>query len=564
MAKTRLAKSARGEFQRDLGWEFDGHRFKSHRFRVGTDAREAMIRIVRLEQIWEAVEGRWRQTQARSKPARPVWDATTLLIANAARKGEQRVTIHPLHEMPDWAWAVEFQELVKDFPMMQIVPPSPEAVEHGKRWWENHAKRSASQFQPVLEKLRNSGHRLHQALDDYAEWIPTKYQTLESDGTRHTSDWGQSQLANVKRLKERHADIPLSMLTLVKCEEMLEFWAQRPPKKNSSTAIAIATAENHILQLKMFFKWLHKRRDQYGWAKPSDLADIRVRVLETEAERTSQNSPIQVDTYSVEELTTLYQHATPLERLYMLLALNCGFGQEAISALRRNLCWLEKAHPCRHLMLGFSSTDKDSFIFSNRSKTKVYGEWKLWPQTVAGLKWQLQRATGDRLFTRHDGRSLTAQTACGKRGKAIANAWYRLVARAQKSDPALQSLSFNKLRKTAGNMIRHIAGGEIHGIFTCHGTPVESDDLADLYSNRPFGKQHKAIENAYERYKPIFKAVADPFGGARKDFRGNPGLPVLTAHRIVEMRKEGVPINEVAKQLGVSRMTVLRKSRKSR
>ena len=80
MAKTKLSKSTRGEFQRDLGWEpcpNEPTKFKPHRFRVGFDEREATIRIMRLEQVWDAIQVRWRQRIAKSDPApsRPLWDA---------------------------------------------------------------------------------------------------------------------------------------------------------------------------------------------------------------------------------------------------------------------------------------------------------------------------------------------------------------------------------------------------------------------------------------------------------------------------------------------------------
>ena len=357
--------------------------------------------------------------------------------------------------------------------MIRIVAPDPEAVANGKQWWADHAARTAGQFTPVLEKLANNGRTLHEALDDYAEWIPTKYVTIDDDGNRHTSDWGHTQLGNVSRLKERHPDMPLNALTLAKIESMMDFWAQRPPKKNRTEAISVASAEHQIMQLKMFFSWLHRRHEVYGWRKPTDLSDIRVKVLETQAERTAQNTPGQVDTYSVDELAILYGTAIPRERLYMLLALNCGFGQEEISSLTVPQIWINKAHPNANIILDFTSTDQDSFIFSSRSKTKVYGEWRLWPQTVVGLRHQLRHVQGKRLFARKDGRPLTAQTKSGTRGKAIANAWHRLTVRVRKSHPEVQELSFNKLRKTAGNMIRHIAGGEIFGVFTCHGQPVQ-------------------------------------------------------------------------------------------
>ena len=51
------------------------------------------------------------------------------------------------------------------------------------------------------------------------------------------------------------------------------------------------------------------------------------------------------------------------------------------------------------------------------------------------------------------------------------------------------------------------------GVFDCHGKPVQSDELNDLYSNRPFGKVFDAIKKVEQYLKPVFaESGEDPFG----------------------------------------------------
>jgi hypothetical protein len=60
----------------------------------------------------------------------------------------------------------------------------------------------------------------------------------------------------------------------------------------------------------------------------------------------------------------------------------------------------------------------------------------------------------------------------------------------KKDFPTFPQLSFNKLKKTASSELRKIAGGEVAGLFLCHGRVVE-DDLLEEYAARHFPPVHK-------------------------------------------------------------------------
>jgi hypothetical protein len=82
----------------------------------------------------------------------------------------------------------------------------------------------------------------------------------------------------------------------------------------------------------------------------------------------------------------------------------------------------------------------------------------------------------------------------------------------QDNGQEIRRLSFGKLRKTAGNLIRQFADGEVAGVFLCHGQPVESDDLLDLYTARPFGRVFQAIRDVEKHLEPMFEAAGStPF-----------------------------------------------------
>ena len=191
--------------------------------------------------------------------------------------------------------------------------------------------------------------------------------------------------------------MPLGQVGLNAIQGMIDAWRARPPVKRKTKPIAVKTATEHIKQLKNFFKWLH-RNDDFAWRKPEDFAELVVSVKANQREKAAKLSPLQVKTFSEEELCLLYKYATPLERVLFLLGLNCGFGAAEISTLLIRDVHLFKRHPSDRI-LGFTSTDEDSFIKRLRPKTDVYGEWLLWPETVQAIQWAMQRRRNQKVVT---------------------------------------------------------------------------------------------------------------------------------------------------------------------
>lgn len=260
---------------------------------------------------------------------------------------------------------------------------------------------------------------------------------------------------------------------------------------------------------------------------------------------------LQVDTYTVDELATLYQYATGLERLLLLLGLNCGFGQAEIASLQVEEIHLEQKHP--HYGL------EGSWIMRLRPKTGIYGEWKLWDETVQAIRWMMERRSGHKdgaLLLTKSGRPLTQPTENNNRNNKIANCWGRLYQRIRKDHPQFRRLSFNKLRKTAGDFIKRFSSGEIAGVFHCRGQVVRTDDLSDVYTNRHFDKVFQAIEAVRQHLAPVFVNVTDPFPTEIK----KPSLSIGTINKIKRLREQGFTQKKVAEMLGISETTVKRYS----
>ena len=243
---------------------------------------------------------------------------------------------------------------------------------------------------------------------------------------------------------------------------------------------------------------------------------------ETQARMTAE----QVETYTKEELKVLWDYGTDLHRTLLLLGLNCGFGIGEIGTLARNEI-------------------QGEFIKRIRWKSKVYGEWKLWPIT-RDLLAKVKPSQTPWLLVTETGKQLIEPTKSNYRGNYIPNRWTALLRRIQKDHPDFRALSFNKLRKTASNLIRECSDGEIAGIFLCHGQAVKTDDLADVYTNRPFWKVFQAQERVWDSLKPFFQ------GEAVAECK----VSVGTIRKIQALHDAGVSVKQIAEIGGVAETTV--------
>jgi hypothetical protein len=403
--------------------------------------------------------------------------------------------------------------------------------------------------------VSRQGRMLHDAMRAYIKWIEHDY---FRPALGRVNDGGRTKMRQVQTLMTRHENLPLSMLDEAAVEEMLRFWRQRPFKKNSTKPISKKSAENYVGELKRFFRWLHKCKD-FDWRKSENFDEIKTKVDAAPGDQ--QRKLVQVDTFSLDELRLLNEYATPLERVFLLLGLNCGFGVAEIASLLVGEVVLFQGHDQRHQeILGYQTTNADSFIKRIRRKNGVYGEHILFPQTVQAMQWVLQRRRKHPdfrpesiLLLNDKGVPYNQPTKGDHRNQQIPNRFAELVRRVRRDHPEFPTLSFGKLRKTAGDLIRRFAGGEIHAVFMCHGQPVATDNLTDVYSNRPFGKVFKAIRDVEEYLQPVFVAAgAAPFQSrlSQVAYRSE------THDKIVELHNQGRRVPEIAAEVSRSQTAV--------
>lgn len=563
MRKTELKPNSHGEFVRQLGWRITESGTPTHaKFRLGKNRRDAEQRLSKLEMLWQSIE-------SNSGPNKAHWDDSAWPIAKAIEKGSSSISIPRLTESRRGGWfapptgacferdddyARRLQEFQTKYPFLIFIPEDGEAFQRGVQLKVELANANLDRLDSEAQGHRQTlskfgqptrlvGQTLHQAIDAYIQWVRKDYLQDEN----FVSPNGMAKIRMMKTVRRICGDVDIGSLGYDAVEGLFRILRKRPIAKRSGEKMKPKTAKNIVGELGRFFRWLH-RSEEFNWQKPDDFAEINKKVEIAPDEVKVR----QVKTYSIDELGLLYEYATPMDRVFLLLALNCGFGVAEMARLR-----VEEV---------IVSPNADGAIESNalirivRPKSGVPGEWNLWPHTAKLLAWTLERRKSQlkyepaaRLLLNENGEPYDKLTKGNNRNQQIPNAWDRLSSRIQEDHPTFPRLSFGKLRKTTGNLVRSVASDEVASLFLCHGKPVNDDDLLDAYTNRPFPRVQEALLSLGSILGPMFERVGDPTEAPKKNY-----LSRQKVMQIKRLRSQGRSVEQIAKQIGVSKMTVYR------
>ena len=114
-----------GEYPRRIGWKHTkSNKLDQHKFRLGTDLKEAKRREQKLLEFWERIEAICDRPPA-------VWTPFTLGIAKQLAKGQRQIGIarKPL-DLPE-AYARYVHKVQKHYPMISFVAEDEEAYVAG-------------------------------------------------------------------------------------------------------------------------------------------------------------------------------------------------------------------------------------------------------------------------------------------------------------------------------------------------------------------------------------------------------------------------------------------------
>ncbi len=425
-----LARTDRGDFVRYLGKRTQADRRTDAKFYLDRDERLAVANRARLERLWTRI------LEDDLSGEHPVWDTVGYEVGKAIAAGaleyrlpRELVLTSPEYLEDTYTFAVGRYARLCDG-IIRVVPADEPTYAAGlgvilREREEAIRTRIApgwpapAEFPAPAVPLGRPHETLHHALDAFTA-------TLQKDGEGNPASLGP-KLRQVQTLRERHADVPLGRLGKDAIRDVARFWMDRPKVKDRDRPVAPITARKMWERFVSFLRWLH-RSDDYAWRMPEDILDeIRFRPRLNAEENAARARALHVSVWTPEQLAVLYREATPPMRLMILLGLNCGFQTADIGTVEDGMVALDRLHPHADA-LDFPSTAADSWMFTIRNKTQVYGEFLLWPHTVRGIRWALRRKKGlalksNLVLPTRDGTSFSAPTEKGDKSSRIPNMW---------------------------------------------------------------------------------------------------------------------------------------------
>jgi integrase len=560
-----LHQDSTGAFVRSVGYLPSG---SPRRFYLGRDKSLAAVRVAQLEAVWAVVKEGHQDALRAGLDSRLCWDGDYLAIALAVASGEPVARIQGDDDPELTATSLQFLRQRLPFVRIELEGgPAAEAaavetIRECIRPTVDKAKADLEWAESFMrQRVGTAGldATLHKAIAAYRETIPTlpKYQAVGGGLTQR----GRVQQQHAAFLLRVLPDVALDALDTTAIDGLLDTLASRPKSLAGDRRVSREWAKDSIKFLRAFLRWLHRSRE-WSWKRPDDYEVIQTAVKETDDERAGKG-PRQVDTFTLDQLRTLWEYARPLERAWLALGLHCGYGIGELTTLRTADLYLRQPHPHAEL-LDVATTADDSWILRVRPKNGVYMEHRLSGVAVQAVEWLLRhRPASDSpyLLLGKNGRPYFAPTSSGNRNQLIQNKWAALLDRIGKDLPDFPRLSFNKLRKTAADRVSAVGGDEVASVFLGHGKSNRKDTLLDNYRNRPFAKLHATLWHVGKVYDDkVFGTVGEPFPDQVPNEPAK--ISLGTIKRIQTMTRQGYRQNFIADKLGLSRDTVRRYARR--
>lgn len=278
------------------------------------------------------------------------------------------------------------------------------------------------------------------------------------------------------------------------------------------------TTKNRVMDLRRMLKWFYDSDFGQGHVRPTHFEEVFVVRNAVRAD---------VKPYGTALLKPLLLRANDRERLYIMLALNCGMYQSDIG----------------RLTLDEINVD-DGYVFWDREKEPLNPfnvRHDLWPETLK-LARQFVQPTGNQKRFNTDHRNGRAEqidcstlafvdtagnllyriTPSGKAYDKIGKAFERLNTRLEKNDPKTHHYKFNHLRKSTNQFIREAVGRQI---------ALEKAQLVSIeeISQMFLAQREGLLARLYSQTREISSATV--IYGAMNQFLATVGA---------EMRKAGV------------------------
>ncbi|HAI13571.1 MAG TPA: hypothetical protein DCM28_17830, partial [Phycisphaerales bacterium] len=463
--------------------------------------------------------------------------------AHAIRKGKASITVPPAppenttgpHD--DDSYATWIHSLRQTYgAVIEFIPEDIEAMKRGQenhRHFAEHRARQARNNAAIAQTpIPDTGvdQSLYQAIEAYAEYA------------KQQGKGGANEPKDTRSLKAAINDMTLEQFGYDAILQIGDYWRSRPASNNKGSGgkpIAVNTVNNRLKTTRRFIRWVH-RSNAWHWRAPEDWQEA---LRFNEKQLLSKDEILQKaegpETWTVEELVTLYSYATDYERCLLLMGLNLGYAQSEAISFQKKAIKLDQDPP--HI---------DRVRFKTGKKFKA----ALWSETISALNWLAQQRR--RVEPGNEGWVLLTEKGKQPNRQHFANAWNKLLNRIRQDKKDFRKLPFKHLRKTAYQLVLEASGSqEIAGTFESR-SQLSSDEYAEVYGRRLYERVFEANQKVHERLAPMFASAPNAFTQPRT--KGGPNLSKGKIDQIKRLKTEGVKPAEIARITGVSTTTVYR------
>ena len=327
---------------------------------------------------------------------------------------------------------------------------------------------------PTAQVVPTNG-TLHEAMRKYEDYVKIDQ---PSNFDRHSK---------IKQLIDRSTDVPLASLDITGCRNLIDYWRNRPVRKDGKGNYSAKRSREQLAELDLFFKHTHASKD-FGWRIPEDFQMLSRSIRKDEKKTLSF---IEKQLFGVDELRTLISTGSTVQRLITTWCLNCAHGAAEIGRVTWGDLYLDQDHPWR--AQGLKIEPGGNWTGFLRHKTEVVGWWLLWPETVKLLdEWKAEAEQILKRKVRPDDRLILCQSGepMYKDDSKNAQAKFAKVFSEVVEKAGVTKLPLGKIRKQLPDFISTAEGDAVTAsVALAHGVPHKADKLLFAhYSNRPWSK----------------------------------------------------------------------------
>ena len=229
----------RGRYRRMVGWKMEDDERIPQPFYFGTDLDQAKGRYLRVKELWAYLE---RKYQEHPNPVDDPdfdpehdrreyrWSEQALWVARELATGRVQILVPRNQRMGPADYLQIISNLGRQYPMVHFVPEDEEAYQEGQAFWKVAIQHKQEELPlPLMNVGPQSPDLFHDALDKYIEHIRKTDLERTQEELRLTA-FGNLKTEQARRIKGRQSDRSLSALDFHGCQELLDYWRNRPQK----------------------------------------------------------------------------------------------------------------------------------------------------------------------------------------------------------------------------------------------------------------------------------------------------------------------------------------------